>query len=42
MAVTLNPEDFRRRAIEAVVMPFPMPDNTPPMTKMKRGELCMM
>ena len=29
----MNPPDLRRRAIEATVVPFPIPDITPPETK---------
>lgn len=34
MGATLYPADLRRRAIEAEVIPFPMPEMTPPETKM--------
>ena len=34
MGETLYPEDFRRSEIEATVMPFPIPEMTPPETKM--------
>ncbi len=34
MGATLYPADFRRKAIEAAVVPFPMPEMTPPETKM--------
>ena len=34
MGETLYPADLRRSAIEAEVIPLPMPDMTPPETKM--------
>jgi hypothetical protein len=34
MGATLYPADLRRRAIEAVVRPFPIPEMTPPETNM--------
>lgn len=34
MGATLYPADLRRRAIDAEVMPFPIPEMTPPETKM--------
>src|SRR3989344_9077323 len=33
IVVTLKPRDLRRRAIEEVAMPLPIPDMTPPDTK---------
>lgn len=33
MGTTLNPAALRRRAIEAVAIPLPIPDMTPPETK---------
>ena len=37
MQVTFNPESWRSFAREDVVMPFPRPDITPPVTKMYFG-----
>ena len=34
MGATLYPADFKRSAIEAAVVPLPMPEMTPPETKM--------
>lgn len=33
MGATLYPADFKRRAMEAAVVPLPMPEITPPDTK---------
>ena len=33
MGATLKPADLRRNAIEATVNPFPIPEITPPETK---------
>src|SRR2546430_11027935 len=35
--VTRRPRDLKRRPREAVVMPFPSPEATPPVTKMYFG-----
>lgn len=37
MAVTLKPRDFKRSAIEEVAIPFPIPEMTPPETKIIFG-----
>src|ERR1700675_2369309 len=34
---TFSPRDLKRRPREAVVMPFPSPEATPPVTKMNFG-----
>jgi hypothetical protein len=39
MHVTVRPERWRILAREEVVMPFPKPDITPPVTKMYFGTL---
>src|SRR3989338_6347960 len=37
MAVTLKPRDFKMRAIEEVATPLPIPEMTPPETKITFG-----
>jgi len=34
-ADTLKPADFNKREVDAVIIPLPKPDITPPVTKMK-------
>jgi len=34
---TVNPRDFKRRLVEAAVIPLPKPEITPPETKMNFG-----